>query len=170
MPDKNEITVPFTTKNKLFTDIHTRTQLPGIFLRTGTVNKELIFTQNYRSIMPRIFLAALLLASATLTLTMCKKESTATYDCTTVTPTYNNDIKAIMNASCAITDCHDAANHQDGIDLSTYAKVKSESKNDRFLGSIQHLAGYQSMPDGASKLPDATIQKIYCWIENGQPE
>jgi hypothetical protein len=116
------------------------------------------------------FMTGFLLASLTLTLTMCQKESAATYDCTNVTPTYNNDIKTIMNASCAITDCHDAGTHQGGIDLSTYAKVKSESQNDRFLGSIQHLASYQAMPDGAAKLADATIQKIYCWIQNGQPQ
>ena len=120
--------------------------------------------------MLRNFLAGLLLAVATFTLTMCQKESTATYDCTNVTPTYNNDIKAIMNASCAISGCHDASSREAGINLSTYATVKAESANDRFLGSIEHRSGYKSMPDGASKLPDASIQKIYCWIQNGQPQ
>lgn len=115
-------------------------------------------------------MAGLLLACATLTLSMCQKESTTTYDCNGLTPTYTNDIKAIMNASCAISDCHDAATREAGINLSSYAGVKAESANDRFLGSMEHQAGYKSMPEGASKLPTASIQKIYCWIQNGQPE
>lgn len=108
---------------------------------------------------------------ATFTLVMCQKDSTGTtYDCTGLTPTYTSDVKAIMNASCAISGCHDAASQEDGIDLSTYAKVKSESAKDRFLGAIEHRSGYDAMPQGDSKLPDATIQKLYCWIQNGQPE
>lgn len=165
------MTAPFTTKNKLFTD----TCIPGrnfrvFFCVLFGYNKELNFTQKLLRNMPKNFLAGLLLACATLTLTMCKKESTATYDCTTVTPTYNNDIKAIMNASCAISGCHDASSREAGINLSTYATVKAESANDRFLGSMEHLSGYRAMPEGASKLADASLQKIYCWIQNGQPE
>ena len=115
-------------------------------------------------------MAGLLLACATLTLSMCQKESTITYDCTGLTPTYNNDIKAIMNASCALSGCHDASSREAGINLSSYAVVKAESANDRFLGSIEHQASYRAMPEGESKLPQASIQKIYCWIQNGAPE
>ncbi|MCB9309444.1 MAG: hypothetical protein H6567_05220 [Lewinellaceae bacterium] len=100
----------------------------------------------------------------------CTKDAIITSDCTGVTPTYTDDIKAIMDASCAYSGCHSAASKRDGIDLSTYAKVKSESQKNRFLGSIQHLSGYKRMPENASKLSDDTIQKIYCWIENGNPE
>ncbi len=120
--------------------------------------------------MPKLlFAAGLLLAS--LTLAMCQKETTGTtYDCTGLTPTYTNDIKAIINTNCAKSGCHDASTQEAGIDLSTYAKVKSESSNARFLGAIEHRTGYEAMPQDASKLADANIQKIYCWIENGQPE
>lgn len=100
----------------------------------------------------------------------CQKEDIQTFDCTGVTPTYTADIKSIIDANCATSGCHNAASHQEGIDLSTYAKVKSESEKDRFLGAIQHKSGYQPMPDDAPKLSDALIQKISCWVQNGQPE
>ncbi|MCC7245156.1 MAG: cytochrome c [Saprospiraceae bacterium] len=112
-----------------------------------------------------------LIGAAVLTLFFsCKKDEIQTYDCTGITPTYTADIKAVMNASCATSGCHNATSKAKGIDLSTYAKVKSESANDRFMGSMQHLSGYDNMPQGASKLSDETLQKIYCWIHNGQPE
>lgn len=100
----------------------------------------------------------------------CKKDEIQTYDCTGIAPTYTADIKAIMDASCATSGCHNATTKAKGINLSSYATVKSESQNDRFMGSMQHLSGYDNMPQGASKLSDATLQKIYCWIQNGQPE
>jgi hypothetical protein len=84
----------------------------------------------------------------------CKKEAGATYDCTGLTPTYTNDIKSIVNSSCAIGGCHNAASRAEGIDLSTYAKVKSESGKDRFLGAIEHRSGYEAMPQGASKFSE----------------
>lgn len=118
--------------------------------------------------MPKIFAASLLMMI--FTLTMCKKESAATYDCAGVAPTYSADIKAIIDTNCAISGCHNASTSEAGVNLSTYTSVKAESGNDRFLGVIQHLSGYPAMPKGSAKLPEASIQKIYCWIENGQPE
>lgn len=112
-----------------------------------------------------------ILSLSVLAFVACKKESTTTTtDCTGATPTYINDVKVIMDASCAVSGCHNATSKAEGIDLSTYAKVKSESAKARFLGSIEHLAGYQAMPEGASKLSTAQIQTIACWIDNGTPE
>lgn len=100
----------------------------------------------------------------------CTKTSTINYDCSAITPTYTNDIKAIMDANCATSGCHNATSKAKGIDLSTYALVKSESANAKFLGSIEHKSGYNAMPQGAAKLADAHIQKIACWIEQGAAE
>ena len=100
----------------------------------------------------------------------CKKEKVTTYDCTGLTPTYTAEIKGIMDSQCATSGCHNASSKKAGIDLSTYAKVKSESAKDKFIGSMQHKSGYTAMPEGASKLDDATIQKISCWVSNGTPE
>lgn len=100
----------------------------------------------------------------------CKKTTVTTVDCTGVTPTYTADIKTIINTNCATSGCHSASAKANGLDLSTYLLVKSESSNNRFLGSINHDSGYNGMPQGAAKLSDANIKKITCWIQNGTPE
>lgn len=110
-----------------------------------------------------------IIAALALSVTIgCKK--TTTYDCTSVTPTYTTDIKPIMDVSCATVGCHSASAKAQGIDLSTYAVVKSESSNKAFMGSMQHGSGYSAMPKSASKLTDASLQKIYCWIQSGTPQ
>lgn len=100
----------------------------------------------------------------------CGKESVKSYDCTGTVPTYTGAIKAILDTKCAIGGCHNAVSKAEGIDLSTYASAKQESAKDAFLGSIEHLSGYDAMPQGSAKLPDSTIQKIYCWANNGTPQ
>ncbi len=99
----------------------------------------------------------------------CKKDSAAAYDCTGTTPTYTADVKAIFDASCATSGCHDSVTKEQGYDLSSYAGAKSAVTNssDALLGSIQHKSGYKAMPQGGSKLADDKIKKIFCWVENG---
>lgn len=109
-------------------------------------------------------------ACVALAFAACKKETATSFDCTGSTPTYTNDVKSIINSNCATSGCHAANNPAEGIDLSTYAKVKAESAKDRFLGSIEHLSGYEAMPDGAAKLSETQIKTISCWIDNGTPE
>lgn len=100
----------------------------------------------------------------------CKKESIIPYDCSGVTPTYITDIKPIMDNSCAISGCHSASSKADGKDYSSYASVKSSASSNSFMGSMQHLKGYESMPKGGSKLSDDQLKTIYCWIQNGTPQ
>lgn len=100
----------------------------------------------------------------------CKKEEVQVFDCTGLTPTYTSDIKAILDANCNTSGCHDVNTVAGNIDLSTYANAKTESEKERFLGSIQHKSGYRAMPDNEPKLSDALIQKISCWVQNGSPQ
>lgn len=91
-------------------------------------------------------------------------------DCSGVTSTFTADVKSIMDNNCATSGCHNSGTQANGIDLSTYDLVKSESSRARFLGSIRHESGFNRMPQGANKLSDANIEKIACWVENGAPE
>lgn len=118
--------------------------------------------------MKKLFVSAL--AFALLIALGCKKEEVQVFDCAGLTPTYTADIKAILDANCNTSGCHDVNTSSGNIDLTTYAKAKSESVKDRFLGSIQHKSGYRAMPDNEPKLSDALIQKISCWVQNGSPE
>lgn len=101
----------------------------------------------------------------------CKKDDPIdTVDCTGLTPTYTTDVKAILDASCAKSGCHNAATQQSGVDLSNYASASEISMQERFLGVIQHKSGFPEMPDDGPKLPDATIEILTCWVQNGSVE
>lgn len=96
--------------------------------------------------------------------------------CDTTNITYNNYVKTVMDQSCAVAPCHDAASHQGTYTLDNYVQVKAAAQNTvkgpegLLLGSIRHSAGYFSMPDGRPKLDDCTIAKISAWIHSGAPE
>jgi hypothetical protein len=92
------------------------------------------------------------------------------YDCTGVTPTYTQNIKPILDATCARAGCHGANDPEAGINLSNYADAAAASKNKNFMGAIQQLPLYHKMPQDADRLPDAQIHQLFCWIENGSPE
>ncbi len=90
--------------------------------------------------------------------------------CSAIEPTYTVDIKPILDNSCALSGCHDMASAEKGIVLSTYALAAGESKNDRFLGSIQHKRGYKMMPEEAPQLSNDKVQLLTCWVQSGSPE
>lgn len=103
-----------------------------------------------------------------------KDSSNSTYldnaDCSGVDAannTYTKSVKEILDAHCATSGCHDAFAQEKGVDLSSYAGAKNGFENQDCLCSIHHGAGCEPMPQGASKLDDATIQKLDCWAKNG---
>jgi cytochrome c553 len=104
------------------------------------------------------------------TLIQCTKEAVDTVTCSGTTPTYTADIKPILDASCASSGCHSASSKAQGYDLSSYAGAVNGASKAAFLGSIQHKSGYSAMPKGASKLSDAALTKIACWVQNGTPQ
>lgn len=111
-----------------------------------------------------------MLAALGLTLfTQCKKEDADIVECTGITPSYNSNVKAIMDASCAKSGCHNSSSKKSGYDLSSYEATKSAAGNKAFVASIQHKSGYNKMPQGASKLSDADIKTVACWVQNGMP-
>lgn len=91
-------------------------------------------------------------------------------DCAGTSPTYTADIRPILDASCAKSGCHDAITVQNGVNLSTYATARDISQQERFLGVIEHRAGFPQMPFDGPKLPDHQIQLLNCWVEAGSPE
>lgn len=105
-----------------------------------------------------------------LILSNCKKETVDVVDCSNVTPTYNTNVKALLDKNCSSSGCHDASSKKAGYDLSSYSGANAASKNTEFLGSIQHKSGYSKMPRGGSKLSDADIKTITCWVQNNSPQ
>ena len=100
----------------------------------------------------------------------CKDDDDDGVDCSGITPTYNSEVKAILDTSCAYAGCHDAATAQMGVNLSTYASARVVSQEERFLAVINHRSGFTAMPYLLPKLPATTIETLTCWVENGSPE
>ncbi len=116
----------------------------------------------------RLFIV--LFAMGIVMLNACKKDEPDMFDCSGVTPTYTSDIKAILDTNCALSGCHAGPSPQLGIDLSTYASASTISMEDRFLGAVQHKSGFEPMPYQLPKLPDAEIELLTCWVQNGSPQ
>lgn len=88
--------------------------------------------------------------------------------CDNTSYTYTNDIKSIFDASCAFSGCHDVATQSGGKNLTTYAGVNAAGLTS-IVAAIEHT-GPIPMPYQLPKLPNATIQKIKCWVSKGAPE
>jgi len=86
-------------------------------------------------------------------------------DCDTTVFTYSGAVAPIMNTFCK--GCHNPSSLGGGIDVSTYAAVKSIALNGKLMGSIKHSAGYIAMPQGSTKLSDCRIEQIQKWITAG---
>lgn len=88
-------------------------------------------------------------------------------DCSNKSLSYTADIKSILETGCA--KCHNS-NNKAGYNFLTFASVKKAAINGYLLGSIKHQKGFDAMPRMAPKLPQETIDKIECWINNGMKE
>lgn len=110
------------------------------------------------------------LVISTLFFSQCKKEEVDTVDCSNVTPTYTSNVKSILDANCATSGCHNTSSKKSGYDLSTYETTKTAANNQAFVGSVQHKSGYSKMPRGASKLSEADVKTITCWVQSGMPQ
>lgn len=95
------------------------------------------------------------------------KNNQCTGGCDTTLFTYSGAVAPVMTTYCK--GCHNPASLGAGIDLSTYAGVKSTAASGRLLGSIKHTTGYTPMPQGGNQLADCQIRQIEKWIQAGTP-
>ncbi|MGF2412177.1 hypothetical protein [Ferruginibacter sp.] len=92
-------------------------------------------------------------------------KNNACNDCDTAVFTYSGAVAPVMTTYCK--GCHNPSSLGGGIDVSTYASVKTIAANGKLMGSINHTAGYIAMPQGSSKLSDCRIQQVQKWILSG---
>jgi len=112
------------------------------------------------------------------------KETTCT---TSATPPVNNgtksgtlnacfgrDIQPILMSSCAVSGCHNAASHKEGVDFSSYTKTLTQLKagnpsSSKLYQAITANPGSENFmpPKPYSPLSKAAIDTIYNWIKRG---
>ncbi len=98
-----------------------------------------------------------------------------TGDCDALQPTYEKDIKAIIDRSCAYSSCHlDSA---PGV-FTSYEGLLNDLNDGDFSRRVISLRADESLgmppnnaPDGRPKdLTEDEINIITCWLEAGFPE
>ncbi|MBV5315698.1 MAG: hypothetical protein JZU47_20540 [Prolixibacteraceae bacterium] len=87
---------------------------------------------------------------------------------------YERDIQPILLSGCAISGCHDATTHKEGLDFSSYAKTLTTISKGNPAGSKLYKAITASPssedfmpPKPYSALSKTAIDSIYNWIKRG---
>ena len=83
--------------------------------------------------------------------------------------TYNNTIKTIYDANCALSGCHNGVTNQKGYNYSTYTASKQFSLAP-YKNTLLNQLNSGSMPKDRAKLSQTQIDNITTWINNGCPE
>ena len=89
--------------------------------------------------------------------------------CDTSDVKFSTAIQPIIQANCAVAECHVNPNPQAGILLSDYAGVKLIADDGTLLKTINHDPAVSPMPKNAAKLTDCQIRKITMWVNAGAP-
>src|SRR5687767_1820278 len=80
-------------------------------------------------------------------------------------PTYEADVKTIIEANCATTGCHNQG--ATFPPLTNYTQVKESAQNGNLLCEINAQCGV--MPE-SGKMPQATVDVINLWAQQGYVE
>jgi uncharacterized membrane protein len=79
-----------------------------------------------------LFSSALIILFTLLGVFSCTKDKTPRPAVTTTIPCdpnkvyFEKSVRPIINSNCAMSGCHDAATHQDGVNLSTYEGIRAQ--------------------------------------------
>ena len=107
----------------------------------------------------------------------CGEDEEPVDACDSVTATYNGDVKAIINSSCAYVGCHDGSSGsipEEARDLTTYAAMVASTSSGKFktrVIDVQNMPNPNITPeDRPQELTAAQLQIMQCWHEAGYPE
>lgn len=87
--------------------------------------------------------------------------------CDTTTVTYSSSVVPVLTSNC--NSCHGGSSPSAGINLSTYAGVKTQVDNGKLWGSVSHASGFSAMPKNTAKMSTCNLAKIKKWIDAGAP-
>ncbi len=85
--------------------------------------------------------------------------------CDTSHVTYALTVAPLLQQNCS--RCHSSAFASGGVDLGTYAKVRTLATDGRLLGVVNHAPGFDPMPQGAPKLSDCDLNQLQQWVADG---
>jgi hypothetical protein len=97
-----------------------------------------------------------------------------TQTCSTDTVYFQNKVLPLLNSGCAMSGCHDAITHEDGVELTSYAKIMSTggvragNPAGSDLYKVLNKSGSNRMPPPpAAGFTQAQKDIVYKWILQG---
>jgi len=134
--------------------------------------------------MNRIFLLAILATGIIAIAISCKHEipfsaidppvDGGSQTCSADTVYFQNKVLPLLNSGCAMSGCHDAVTHKEGINLTTYANivgtggVRPGNPSNSKLYTVLNKSGSNRMPPPpAAAFTAAQKDIIYKWIQQG---
>ncbi len=134
----------------------------------------------------RILSLIFVLAGMTIFATSCEKDDPDDNDdpmveaCDDINATYDGDVKAIINNSCAYSGCHSGEDGNTFIpeasrDYTTFAGIEgnltSGSFNARALEAMNMPPAAEFIPEGRPlSLTENELEILNCWKDAGYPE
>ncbi len=107
----------------------------------------------------------------------CGKDDDPVDPCDSITGTYNGDVKAIINNSCAYFGCHDGSNGnipEESRDYTTFEGMASATSSGKFNTRVlvtKNMPNPDFTPDDKpQELTTAQLQIMQCWHDAGYPE
>ena len=93
------------------------------------------------------------------------KENTLEPECDGSMPTYDADVKALIDDNCTNAACHASGSPRG--DFTAFATLKPDLDNGKFE---ERVLTKQNMPKGSATLTQAQLNMLQCWVESGYPE
>lgn len=90
-----------------------------------------------------------------------KQQNTAN-SCDTANVTYSKIATILSANSC--TNCHGSGA---SVPLNSYDNVKAIALSGRLIGAVEHLSGYNPMPNSSQKISECDRKTIRAWINQG---
>ena len=114
------------------------------------------------------FFASLLLSLLFFSCTSDKEEELSDVACVD-TFTYTECVKTIIDTNCVV--CHNSTATASGpFPLETFAQVKDKAMNGQLLNRIQLEAGALGIMPQTGKMPQAKVDVILAWANEGYKE
>lgn len=86
-------------------------------------------------------------------------------DCDSDNVSYSVDIAPIMQNYC--NSCHNESSPIAGVATDSYDGVQTIALSGYLWGSVNHDAGFATMPQNQAKLSDCELEIIRSWIDDG---
>jgi hypothetical protein len=90
--------------------------------------------------------------------------------CSQDTVYFQNTVLPLLNSSCAMSGCHDAATHKEDINLTTYSSIMSTGgvkAGNPGASKLYSVLGKSMPPSGYAPFTQAQKDIIYKWILQG---